>query len=322
MTTEQNNEEWLAAELNRIWLVAERALRAFQKAQIRHAPNHPSMIETEITLSARRAARHGRAVEPESEAALTALIAQSEAALGPLRKASILGNLATALNLRPLEIETLVTVVAPHIDAPLADIFAILRGNGRRGVDLALITTLFRLRRADRVALLDVLDPERPLTYWKLVQTMPGEALEAFGSMTHRALRPTFDLISTLCRRPSLSPDLSRAATIVTARLDISDLAFEPEVASEVLAMCEAARNDFRSSSQLPWLVFYGPIGSGKREVAARIAAYAGRVLVAFDPTMISDKTQFDDLFLRIQREALIRNATLYIGPLPNDLLA
>ncbi len=315
-------ETWLAAELNRIWLVAERALRAFQKAQIRPASNHPSMAEVEITLAARRSARYGRPTEPEDEATLARSIAQVEAQLGTLRKSAVLGQLSASLNLRPLEIETLMAVVAPHLDAPLADIFTILRGTsgGRRGVDLALITTLFRLRRSDRVALLDVLDPERPLVYWRLIQILPGEALESFGSMSHRALRPTFDLISTLCRESALAPELGRSAKLVTASADINDLSFDPEVGREVLAMCDAARNDVRSASKVPWLVFYGPVGSGKREVASRIAAYGGRPLVTFDPSTVIDRNQFDDMFLRIQREAMIRNAALYIGPLTTEL--
>jgi len=312
------SEAWLAAELNRIWLVAERALRAFQKAQIRPAPNHPSMAEAEITLAARRASRNGRPTEPEDEATLANLIAQVELELSQLRKTAVIGQLSTALQLRPLEIETLMTVVAPHLDAPLADIIALVRGtNTRRGVDLALVTTLFRLRRADRLALLDVLDPERPLLYWRLIQAQPNESLEAFGSMTHRALRPTFDLISTLCRRQTFAPELSRSASIIKAELTISDLSFEPEVAHDVLAMCEASRNDFRSTSQLPWLVFYGPLGSGKKEIAARVAAFGGRSLIAFDPATVLDKAQFDDIFLRLQREALFRNAALYIALTP-----
>jgi DNA replication protein DnaC len=317
-------ERWLAAELNRMWFLAERALRAFQKAQIRPQPNHPSMAEVEMTLSARRAARYGRATEPEDEQTLSKALAEVEQSLGGLRKAAVIGRLTTSLQLRPLEIETLVTVVAPHLDAPLADIFSILRGasTSRRGVDLALITTLFRLKRADRVALLDVIDPERALLHWRLIQILPGEALESYGSMSHRALRPTFDLISILCRSSQLAPELGRSARLVTAQPKLDDLSFEPEVARDVKAVCEAARNNYLSSSEIPWLVFYGLAGSGKREVAARLAAYGGRSLIVFDPSLVTDKPTFDDIFLRTQREALIRNAVLYVGPVANELLA
>src|SRR5215831_1056044 len=121
-------DKWLAAELNRIWLLSERALRAFQKAQIRPQPNHASMAEVESMLSARRTARLGRPAEPEDEDTLTRAIADVDAKLPALRKAAVLGKLAASLELRPLEVETLVAVVAPHLDSPLADIFAILRG--------------------------------------------------------------------------------------------------------------------------------------------------------------------------------------------------
>src|SRR5579862_2336359 len=94
-------DRWLAAELNRIWLLAERALRAFQKAQIRPQPNHPSLAEVESMLGARRAARMGRASDPEDEDTLTKAIADVESKLGALRKATVLGRLIDTLQLRP-----------------------------------------------------------------------------------------------------------------------------------------------------------------------------------------------------------------------------
>src|SRR5215467_11103371 len=103
-------DRWLAAELNRIWLLSERALRAFQKAQIRPQPNHASIAEVESMLSARRAARLGRAADPEDEDTLSKAIADVEGKLPALRKAAVLGKLIETLQLRPLEVETLVTV--------------------------------------------------------------------------------------------------------------------------------------------------------------------------------------------------------------------
>src|SRR5512141_2284511 len=89
-----NADRWLAAELNRIWLLAERALRAMQ--------------------TARRSSRLGRTADPEDEETLSKAIADVEAKLGALRKAAVIGRLADRLQLRPLETETLVAAVAPH----------------------------------------------------------------------------------------------------------------------------------------------------------------------------------------------------------------
>ncbi len=317
-------DRWLAAELNRIWLLAERALRAFQKAQIRPQPNHASIAEVESMLGARRAARLGRAADPEDEDTLTKAITDVESKLPALRKAAVLGKLVDTLGLRPLEVETLVAVVAPHLDSPLADIFSILRGSGnRRGVDLALVTTLFRLKRADRVALLDTVDPERPLLYWRLIQVLPAEALESFGSMSHRALRPTFDLISALTARAQLAPELTKFAEIFTAKPTLDDLKFDAPMKRDALAMCEAAKTDAAGRGGAPTIVLWGNKGIGKKTLATRLAAFAGKSLVAFDPTNV-DKTPgvFEDIFQRIQREAQSRGAALYIGPVTPELQA
>ncbi len=316
-------DQWLAAELNRIWLVSERALRAFQQAQIRPQPNHPSIAEIESIFTARRVARLGAAsaTTPEDEVALRRAIEAAEAGLGAIRHKALLGRLIQRLGLRPLEVETLVVALAPHVDAPLAEVFNLIRGptNLRRGVDLALITQLFRLKRAERVMLLDAVDPERPLLRWKLLQILTAESIESFTSMSHRALRPTFDLISTLCGRSDLAPEISPFATLTSERATLDDLRFEPALRRDVEALCQAARADLRAS-QVPWIVLWGPAGAGKRTIASRIAAHGGRPLLAFDPSLL-DRATFDDMFPRIQREALIRDALLYIGPLSDELL-
>jgi AAA+ superfamily predicted ATPase len=315
-------DKWLAAELNRIWLLSERALRAFQKAQIRPQPNHPSLAEVESMLSARRTARLGKPTDPEDEDQLTRAINDVESKLPALRKASPIGRIADALQLRPLEVETLVAVVAPHLDSPLSDLFTILRGpSNRRGVDLALVTTLFRLKRADRVTLLDTVDPERPLLYWRLIQVLPAEALESFSSMSHRALRPTFDLVSSLVGRGQLAPELSRCATIHTHSATLEDLKFDSTTRKDAQTMCDAAKNDPKRGEDSPWLVLWGPGGVGKKTLAGRVAANMGRPLITFDPNAV-DKAVFEDIFARVQREALMRQSMLYIGPIPSELQA
>lgn len=55
-----------------------------------------------------------------------------------LRRAAPIGRMIENLGLSPLEVETLVVAMSPHIDAPLSDVFSLLRGTpSRRGVDLA-----------------------------------------------------------------------------------------------------------------------------------------------------------------------------------------
>ena len=314
-------DQWLATELNRIWLLAERALRAFQRAQIRPQPGHPSIAEVEAIFTARRTARKGGDATPEDETALTKAIEQVEASLGAVRRKALLGRLIENLELRPLEVETLVITMAPHLDAPLSDVFTVLKGTGapRRGVDLALVAQLFRLKRAERVTMLDVLDPERPLLKWRMLQVLTAEAIESFASMSYRAFRPTFDLISCLCGRSELAPELMRMATLTQGTPTLDDVRYEDSMKAELLSLCVAKGGELGDRG--PWFVVWGPPGIGKRTAAQKIAAYRQSSLLAFDP-MTVEKGTFDDVFPRVQREALIRGASLYVGPLTPELMS
>ena len=317
-------DRWLAAELSRMWLIAERTLRTLQRAQVRPQTGHPAIAEVEAILTARRHARLGPGAQPEDEAALTRAIAAAEAELIPLRNQAPIGHVIETLGLRPLEIETLVTAMAPHVDAPLTDIFSVLRGAStvRRGVDLALIVQLFRLRRADRIDLIDALDPDRPLLLWRLLRVVSADFVESYGSLSHRALSPTLDLLSILLGRGQLAPELARYAKILPPGPTPDQLRLDPAMRSTVDALCVAARSDRANPAEtVPWLVLYGPAGIGKKTFAACYAGAGGRPLVVFEP-MSLDKGQFDEIFPRVQREALIRGACLYIGPLGQDLLA
>jgi AAA+ superfamily predicted ATPase len=318
-------DQWLTAELNRTWLVAERTLRSLQKAQIRPQPGHPSLAEVEGVLTARRVARLGgkAAGEPEDEAAIDRAVQELEAGLGELRQSAPIGRLIDNLALRPLEVETIVATMAPQIEAPLAALLNVLRGSGggRRGVDLALLSQMFRLKRSDRIALLDAIDPERPLARWRLLEIVPSETLESFASLTHRAIRPTFRLISMLCGRGDLDSALMRSTAILSAEASLDDLRFDDRLRGQVAAVCEAARGLRGSGADFPWLILYGPNGAGKQTIASRVAAHAGRPLIAFNPTAV-DRGTFDDVFQRAQCEAAVRDAMLYVGPLAPELEA
>lgn len=317
-------EQWLNAELNRIWLVAERCLRQYQRAQLRPLPDNPALAEIEGIFTARRSARGTNSTGPLDEAEIGQSLSEAEAMVQSLRRSAPIGRMAENLRLTPLEVETLVVSLAPHIDAPLSDVFALLRGSpARRGVDLALVSQLYQLKRSDRLALLDAIDPERPLLLWRMIQVLPPDSFESYSSMNYRALMPTFDVLSVLTGRGDLAPALARCAELRRAEANLSGMALDEGAAQRIGKLCEAAAHgrSLGHVSQMPWLLFWGPRGIGKREVAARIAAYAGRQLLAFDPNRV-EQGALDDLLRRAEREALLRGAVLYLGPLRADLLA
>ena len=319
----QAAEQWLAAELNRMWLVAERCLRQFQRAQLRPQPDNPSLAEVEGIFTARRAARGGLSSGPMDEAELSRAITDVESSLYALRRSAPIGRVIENLGLSPLEVETLIVAMSPHIDAPLSDVFSLLRSSpSRRGVDLSLVSQLYQLRRSDRLQLLDALDPERPLLAWRMIQIISPESMESYSSVNYRAIMPTFDVLSTLCGRGELSPALAKTSKLLRAEKRLDDVVLDEQLRQKMERLCTMADHSVlqQQPQHMPWVMFYGAKGSGKKELASRLAAYCGRSLLWFDPTQAEQGT-LDDLLRRAQREALLRGAVLYIGPLRGDLL-
>jgi ATP-dependent 26S proteasome regulatory subunit len=126
-----------------------------------------------------------------------------------------------------------------------------------------------------------------------------------------------------LTGRGDLAPALTRCAELRRSEASLGGLALDESAVTHISKLCDAAAHarSLGHVSQMPWLLLWGARGIGKRELASRIAAYAGRPLLTFDPNRV-EQGMLDDLLRRAQREALLRGAVLYVGPLRADLLA
>ena len=140
-----------------------------------------------------------------------------------------------------------------------------------------------------------------------MIQVLPPDSIESYSSMNYRALMPTFDVLSVLTGRGDLaqrSPAVpSCGAAKPTCRAWRSTKQSRLALARSAIPRRMLAAGHI---SQMPWLLLYGQRGVGKREAATRIAAYAGRQLLTFDPNRVEQGT-LDDLLRRAQREALLR---------------
>jgi MoxR-like ATPase len=320
----QPARKWLQAEVNRVWLMAELCLRHFQRGQLRPQPEHPSIAEVENIFAVRRQARKSGSSGPLDVAELTRSLEAVEAKLPELRSSAPIGRLVATLGLRPMELEALVVAMAPHVDAPLAEVFQLLRGqSNRRGVDLAMVSLLHRMKRDERIYLLDALDPDRPLLSWRLVQAMPVETPEGYGSVYYRAIQPTFDLLSVLFGRNELSSNLASYSELRVGEARLDNLLLDAPLRDQVEQLCAsfAMADKQGPSAKLPWVLLWGGRGVGKREIATRAAAYIGKPLLTFN-IMSVEPNAIDETLRRAQREALLRGAVLYVGPLTELALA
>ncbi|MEO8699435.1 MAG: ATP-binding protein [Kofleriaceae bacterium] len=293
--------EWLEAELDRMWLVAERRLRRMQEAGLDVTSAALPAIESILSARAsKRAVGLDEAIELRTRE------------LPALRARVPLGALAMRLELRAIELDVLVTALAPLIDPAIVELFAIVRtGAARRGVDLALVADLFGLDRASRLELLESIDAERPLARWGLLAQDDPSSLA-----TQRSLQIPADVLATLCGGRQLPPGLAAHARLARHAPTLDDLLLPAATREElVLLQAELARS---GGANAPWFVLWGPIGAGRRELAIRLAAAAQRDALVFDPSTCT----LDELSARLQhaeREALIRGSALVIGPFEPD---
>lgn len=292
---------WLDREISRLWLLGELCLRSLQEAKLRPAATG----DLQAVLAARSASRG----ESDTIAALTKGAEAADRAVRGQRPETPLGKLALRLELGTLETEALMISLAPHIDPPLGELFQAIRGGTRRGVTLGLVTQLLRLGRPDRTRLLGLLDPEGPLLRWRLLEASGADASDA--SALNRPIFPAFGAIDLLARADGPSSPVKRHATWTRAAATLDDLVFSAEQRAAATRICLGLE-------RRPWTVLYGIHGSGKRELAARIAAYADEPLLAVD-VFAAEKAQRPALLQMAQRDALVLGATLYLGPLPES---
>jgi|GEM_PF-6397179 len=206
--------------------------------------------------------------------------------------------------------------IAPHIDPGLERVFTLLQNDyTRRGVDLGLIADLLGVDRAGRTELLPAIDEDSALVRFAMLQPCRVD-----GSALHQRLQPVLDVVGLALGRDPISAALRGAAELVRSPANLDDLVFAKTERERMTELVRATASLLLTASP-PWLLLWGPRGTGKRELAARTAAAAGLELLALDPRMVSNGRS-DAQLRRAQRDALANDAALYIGPVGDELLA
>jgi len=318
MTDPLLSRDWLDGEMERIWLQAECEFRRMQQLQLRASPSSAAVADVEAVLAERRAARIGNQAPFDASECSKALALVTKR-LDQLRGPAV-SRLVERVGVSYGDIDGLLLVAAPSIDPSLADLFAAVRGPAmaRRGVDVALMGQMLSHGRQRRMEMLDFLDEQRPPVARRLIQIAPTQ--DVYSSTSYRSIQPTLDLLWLLTTSGDApSPSLRGVATIKRAPASWDGLILD---ASTRVGWLDALAQRFRTRdiAQMPWTVLWGPAGSGKRELASRLAAFGGQPLLLVNPRT-TDKTQLLDLVRRACRDARWLGAALYLGPFGPDEL-
>src|SRR5262249_24424347 len=115
---------------------------------------------------------------------------------------------------------------------------------------------------------------------------------------------------------------LQRTARLMRDAASLDDLELDPELRQKFQTLCDTAAQAQKAGkfAELPWIMAWGQKGSGKATLAAKMAAYANRSVLAFNP-MTANRAPIDDLPRPAQRGPLLRGAVLYVGDIGPELL-
>jgi hypothetical protein len=201
-----------------------------------------------------------------------------------------LHRLCVLLGLSDAERDMLCVCLASELDPSLGSTFALLQGNSTRTyVTEALVA---RLMGRPREALLSRADP---LVRWEIVEQVDAAAGEP------RALKLDPHILDFLCGRYTLDPVLFEFASVVGERAPL------PTWPHRLLV--ERIQRAF--SAQVPVRVtIAGPRASGRRTLAACVAAGLGSQAIAIDTSAIPD-ADWPRVYLRAQRLALLTGTAL-----------
>ncbi len=278
----------------------------------------PEELPARGFLHRRTGRASGRHPAPADEEAI-ATAAQEMADAAEREPFPAMTVLARRLGLSPFERDVLLLVAALEIDTRIAGLCAAAHGDPNRAwPSFALAMTLF-----DDPAW-DVVSPERPLRYWRLIEIdqPSGRALTASALRADERIVNYLKGLNYLDDRlaPMLAP-IESADWLAPSSASADDAAPAPR-GREALppsqrAVVEAIVRSVRTASRgvrVPIIQILGNDESSKQQVAACAATELGlqpiRVPLAQLP---GDSTQLDHLARLWQRESMLLPVVLYL---------
>jgi ATPase family associated with various cellular activities (AAA) len=230
------------------------------------------------------------------KAALPAAMIEAEASSEP----PALVLLSQRLGLSEFERHTLLLCAAMELDTRIAGLCARAQGeNGRPYPTFALALTLF-----DQPAW-DVMSPERPLRYWRLIEiNQPGAQ-----PLVTSALKADEHIVNYLKGLNYLDDRLSPLLMALTP-----DMGALPPTQARIADMLVSQLHRANDGAPLPVFQLLGTDSEAKRMVASEAASRLGLKLYRLPGDAMPQQTSDLETFVRLwQRESMLLPIALYI---------
>jgi hypothetical protein len=207
-------------------------------------------------------------------------------------------QLRDLIGLSAFELHVLLLCAAVELDTRTADLCAKAQGLSRSYPTFALAIALFDDPNWE------VLSPERPLRYWRLIEVAPTEG----QPLTASPLKADSRIVSYLKGLHYLDERLGPYLTFIAPASDASgDLS--PSQLKEVAGIADSLIASTKvSPGHIPVVQLIGPATSGKESIAVEAARLLGTTLYRLSPSTLPAHQPDLDLWVRLwQRESLLR---------------
>ena len=265
----------VAAEVARLALVVRRALRRMRPDERGAGKLDAAKADRELARLEHPADRAPETVDAEADR-LTARHAERRQAIARDRASTKIAlplyALAERAALEPLAFELFLLALAPEVDEGFARVYQLVRGAGKRGIDVATAARILVPAEPAAAALRRALAPGAALHDLGLLELDDGAGAAVTTMATTLSVPPSVvaHVLGQEVHEPKLRGILvERAEVLPRARTFLPD---------ELWPHLGALVDD---GAALPLLE--GPPGAGKRELVRALAAERGRLVVELD---------------------------------------
>jgi SpoVK/Ycf46/Vps4 family AAA+-type ATPase len=221
--------------------------------------------------------------------------------------------LQSTYGLSDFDLDIILIALAPEIDRRYERLYAYLQDHvGLRLPGINLILDLLCTTSADKVNRRGHFTADAPLVRHGLIQLLP-EPNHPDGGLLSQRVKPDPQVVSLLLGQLILDARLAGFCQWLEPVWKPDDSSMSTTFSPELFATVAQA---WEGSSPLRFN-FYGPSGVGKRTAAAMLAQSVGAPLLVVDlAQMLATESEPETLWLCVFREALFRDAILYLHPL------
>ncbi|QWH88414.1 ATP-binding protein [Bacillus toyonensis] len=223
-----------------------------------------------------------------------------------------LPHLSQMFQLTPFEERCILICLAPELDRKYEKVYSYLQDDvTRKNPTVELIIKLLCPTEKEMITARREFDSRAPLLKYSLLK-ITGNESEDFASLLSCSLKLDNRIVNFLLGFNEIDSQLESVAYLVPRTVEVKKNMLVTELQSQLKGFVQSYLDNFDSFSENLLFYFYGPLGSGKQELAEAACQDLGFPLIIVDvEKMLESELPFNRLMLVLGREAVLQPAAL-----------